>query len=110
MDLPVVAAVYITFEGVLHALIWLAFAAMAFWAWSAGKAQAALMTLVGAGLIGLTALLALFGVFIVGMWPMVVGSALVAYGYFLTVKPIVMAEVAKLKAKASGGGGSPPSA
>lgn len=115
MTLPILAAVYISLEGILIFLIWGAFAGMAFWAYSAGKAQAALMTLIGAGLIALVTLLGMFGVFIAGVWPMIVGTALVAYGYYLTVKPTVDAHIAKLKEKAkaathSGGSGTPPAA
>ncbi len=114
MTLPVLA-LYITLEGVIMLLLWAAFAAMAFWAWSASKSQAAMMTMAGAGLIALITLLNMFGVFIAGLWPMFVGTALVVYGYYLTVKPTIDANIAKLKEKAkaathSGGSGTPPAA
>ncbi|MFO0931541.1 MAG: hypothetical protein U1E39_02390 [Planctomycetota bacterium] len=114
MTLPVLA-LYISLEGVVMLLLWAAFAAMAYWAWSASKAQAAMMTMAGAGLIALITLLNMFGVFIAGLWPMFVGIALVAYGYYLTVKPTIDANIAKLKEKAkaathSGGSGTPPAA
>jgi len=115
MTPTVLAAVYISLEGILMFLIWGAFAGMAFWAFSASKARAALMTLIGAGLIALVTLLGMFGAFIAGVWPLIVGTALVAYGYYLTVKPTVDAHLAKLKEKAksakhSSGSGTPPAA
>ena len=114
MTLPVLAATYITLGGVVTFLIWAAFAGMAFWAWSASKGQAALMTMLGAGLVTLVVLLMLFGVFIAEGWIMTIGTALVAYGYYLTVKPTIDANIAKLKDKAKAathsGGGTPPAA
>lgn len=115
MTLPVLAAVYISFAGVVTFLVWAAFAAMAYWAWSASKGQAAMMTMAGAGLIAVLTLLHMFDVHIGQGWLELAGTALVVYGYYLTVKPTIDANIAKLKEKAkaathSGGSGTPPAA
>lgn len=115
MTYPVLADVYITLDSVVMFLLWAALAAMAYWAWTATKTQAAMMTMAGAGVVALFTLLGMFGVHILSLWPMLVGIALVTYGYYLTVKPTIDANIAKLKEKAkaathSGGSGTPPAA
>ena len=86
--------------GLLGTLIWLALAAMAFWVWSGTKSKASLMTLIGAGILGLFGLFGLFGILWELYWLGLVGAALLAFGYYLTVKPIVDQHVNELKAKA----------
>ena len=113
MTYPVLAVV--EFALVLQFVIWAALAAMAFWVWTASKNKAALTTLVGGGILAICHFLAGFGIAYDVFWPMAAGAAAVVFGYYQTVKPVVDANIAKLKEKAkaathSGGSGTPPAA
>jgi hypothetical protein len=89
-----------TFGGLLMLLIWGALAAMSFWIWSATKAKASLLTLIGAILLALPHLLGILGTYIADpLVVLLVGSALVVFGYYLTVKPTVDAKIQALRAK-----------
>jgi phosphotransferase system glucose/maltose/N-acetylglucosamine-specific IIC component len=97
----------------LSALIWIALALMAFWIWSASKANAALYTLIGAGLLGVMSIMPILGIYSDMSWMMIIGSALVALGYYFTAKPVVDKHIQELKEKAkaktaSGGSNTPP--
>lgn len=113
MTLPVLAIMQFSF--VMVAVVWTALAAMAFWVWSASKSKAALTTLVGGAILAICHFLIGFGISYDVIWPMVAGAAAVVFGYYQTVKPVVDANIAKLKEKAkaathSGGSGTPPAA
>ena len=96
---------YFIFEGFLTFLIWLALAVMSFWIWKSSKAKASLVTLVGSALLALVSFLVSvansFGLMILEVF----GAALVALGYYLTVKPTVDARIHALKAQAKAGPG-----
>jgi hypothetical protein len=83
-----------TFGGLVMVLVWGALAAMSFWIWSATKAKASLLTMIGALCLVVPPLLFLLGVY--SLDPellLVAGSVLVVFGYYLTVKPTVDAKV-----------------
>ena len=87
-----------SFTLLLIILIWAALAAMSFWIWSATKAKASLITMIGAILLALPELLILFGSYGDTMILGIAGAACVVFGYYLTVKPTVDAKVAALRA------------
>ena len=100
---------YFSITLLIAILIWGALAAMAFWIWSATKAKASLLTMIGAILLALPELLILFGSYgdtaILGL----AGAVCVVFGYYLTVKPTVDAKVAAMRAhKASSPPPAPP--
>lgn len=105
-----------SFPMLLSSLVWLALGLMAFWIWSASKANAALCTMIGAALLGVLFLLPIFGIYFDSSWLMIAASALIALGYYYTVKPIVdkhiheLKEKAKAKAASSGSSTPPPPA
>ena len=84
--------------GLVLFLIWGAMAAMAFWVWKGAKGTAPLLTLIGAACLALaTFLLPLLNVYDTIIF-YVAGSALVAVGYYMTVKSVVDKRIAELKA------------
>ena len=80
-------------------LIWATLAAMSFWIWSATKAKASLLTMIGAILLAIPYLLFLLGTYTDTEILLIAGSALVVFGYYLTVKSTVDAKIQALRAK-----------
>jgi hypothetical protein len=102
---------YFSITLLISILIWAALAAMSFWIWSATKAKASLLTMIGAILLALPELLILFGSYGDTMILGLAGAACVVFGYYLTVKPTVDAKIAAMRAhKSSTPPSSPPPA
>ena len=99
-------------ELLLMTLIWLVLAVMSFWVWNASKAKASLLTLIGGGLLTLTGLLPILGIYSALDILELGGAALVVLSYYYTVKPTVDKHIADLKAKAKSksSSGTPPAA
>lgn len=102
------------FPSLVVFLIWLVFAVMAFWIWSASKAKASLLTMIGAALVATGSFFVLIQVGPDPTWLGIIGFALVTLGYYQTVKPIVDKHLHDLKqkaiAKAASGSSTPPAA
>jgi hypothetical protein len=111
--------------GLLMFVLWGAFATLNYWVWSKAKANGNLLMLIGSGLMALESLLGVFGVYLfvgAGGWVMIIEVALIVIGFYLSVKPMVEAQLHALTAKAQGvfqgakkpdapsGGGTPPPA
>jgi hypothetical protein len=96
-----------TFTGLVILLLWAALAAMSFWIWTATKAKASLLTMIGAILLALPHLLILFGSYTDTSILYIAGAALLVFGYYLTVKPTVDA---KIQALGKGKSSPPPPA
>ena len=90
----------LAFTPLLSFLAWGALCVMSTWAWRRGKTAASLLTLIGALLLAVDSFFDGFGIlFNDAHWIPLVGSILVAVGYYLTVKPIVDAKIREIKAK-----------
>ena len=115
MTLGMVLASF-TVEGVLTMLLWAVIAVLNFWIWSKAKANPNLLMMIGAGWLALAFLLATFGASLLGYqnfgWTMLLGAGCMAMGFYLSVKPMVAANIAALQAKVKdtmhgkGGGGT----
>lgn len=110
------------FEAFLTMLLWAAIAVLNFWIWSKAKANGNLFMMIGAGWLAFAHLLGLFGVALLGWhntgWVQLIGVGLLAAGFYLSVKPMVAANIAHLQSKVKTtihdtmgkkGGGTPPS-
>ena len=104
-------------EGLLLALIWGIWVVLNLWIWQKSKAKGNLLMLVGASILTLVGLMMFFefglsSVYLL-MW---VGPFVLTAGFYLSVKPMVAAQIAALQAKAKalghkdGGAGTPPPA
>ncbi len=90
---------------ILLMLAWAALAVLNFWMWQKGKAQSALLMLVGAAISAVMWLFAVLGVHIGDTgefnWLLIaIGSVVFAFGFFTSVKPMVAANIAAMKEKA----------
>ncbi len=117
MFAPVLAVFF--FGSFLAALVWAVFAVLNFWIWSKSKATGNLLMLIGAGWYALSRFLGTFGTVLLGlenyMWTELIGVGLLTVGFYLSVKPMVEAQIAALQAKVKGlghkeGGTTPPPA
>ena len=113
-----------TFEALLAGIVFAALALLNFWVWQKGKSTGNLLMLVGFGWLGLCWILMSFGTVLLGMtnfaWQEFIGAGAVLAGFYLSVKPMVAAQIAALQAKAKhighkdggtgGGTGTPPPA
>jgi hypothetical protein len=108
-----------TVEGVLTMLLWAVIAVLNFWIWSKAKANANLLMMIGAAWLALASLLLLFNAVLLGVenygWTQLLGVGCLAAGFYLSVKPMVAANIAQLQSKVKEtmgkkGGGAPPSA
>lgn len=124
-DLIVAIGWGFTVEGLLTALLWAVIAVLNFWIWKQAKAKANFLMMIGAGWLALTEFLGLFKAYLLGgqnvQWTELLGVGCLAAGFYLSVKPMVAANIAQLQAKvketmhkkpgAGGGGpagGTPP--
>ena len=116
MTLGIVLADF-TVEGVLTMLLWAVIAILNFWIWSKAKANPNLLMMIGAGWLALASLLLLFNAVLLGVqnygWTQLIGVGFLAAGFYLSVKPMVAANIAHLQAKmkdtmSKKGGGAPP--
>ena len=118
MTSTLVFAIY--FELVLTGLVWAAMVVLNLWMWQKSKANSSLLMLIGSGLIGAPSLMGGFGIAFGGMgWMWMIGSTLLLVGFYLSVKPMVAAQLAALQSKVKGaaaqvthkdGAGTPPPA
>jgi hypothetical protein len=89
------------FESLLMALVWGVWIVLNLWIWQKSKAQANMLMLIGAALLSFTALLGAFGASLGSMyyWLPFIGSVLLTIGFYLSVKTLVEAHLAAMKAK-----------
>ena len=113
--LPVVGVFMFSFF--LMALIWVVMLVLNLWIWQKAKSQGNLLMTIGAGLLAFASLDAALGLAIsydMMMWFHVIGSGLVVAGFYMSVKPMVAAQLAHLQSKMKGIGhkdsGTPPKA
>ncbi len=111
---PTPLAVFV-FEFLVLGLIWAVWAVLNLWIWQKTKSNANLLMLVGSGLMGVLWLINTFSYSGGSFWLHVLGLVLLTAGFYLSVRPMVDAQIAALRAKigqAAGGskkdGGSPP--
>jgi hypothetical protein len=108
-------------DGLLVTLLWAAIAVLNFWIWKQAKAKGNLLMMIGGGWMCLASFLALFKVVLLGWqnagWVELIGVGCLAAGFYLSVKPMVAANIAHLQAKVKTtlhdtmgkkGGGTPP--
>ena len=89
---------------ILLTLGWAAVAVLNLWMWQKGKAQSALLMLVGGAISALLWLFAVLGVHLGDTgefnWLLLaIGTLVFAFGFYLSVKPMVAANIAALKEK-----------
>lgn len=122
MFTPILAALH--FEGLLAGLVFAALALLNFWVWQKGKSTGNLLMLLGFGWLGLCWILFSFETVLLGAanygWQEFIGAGAILGGFYLSVKPMVAAQIAALQAKAKhighkdggtgtgGGAGTPP--
>ncbi len=98
MTLPVVAS---SIWYVPSGLLWACVATLCFWIWRRSKSTGHLVMLVGAGWLALHYLLATFDWSLFGAThydlQSLFGSALIAVGFYLSVKPIVAEDIGKVR-------------
>lgn len=109
---PVVAAFHPT--ALLVAIPWAALGLLCFWVWRRAKSGGHLLMLVGAGWLALDAFLRTFDVALLGSssgyWGAAIGAALVAGGFWATVRPLVAGDVARILQRTPPGSAPPPTA
>ena len=92
-----------SFAAVLITLLWAVIAVLNFWIWRKAKASGNLCMFLGGAWMTLASLLGWFGVSLMGgenfAWSTVVGLGLMTVGFYLSVKPMVSANIAHLQAK-----------
>jgi hypothetical protein len=105
-----------TFLGLLFALVWVVWAILNFWIWKKTKALGNLLMLIGSAALALFMFINLFTWNGPGAWMDFFALCTVTAGFFLSVKPVVDAQLAALKSKMQNltakkeGGGTPPPA
>ena len=105
-----------TFDGLVEALVWAVWGVLNFWIWSKTKALGNLLMLIGSGVLSLHAFIWLFTWNGPGGWMRMLALLTLSAGFFLSVKPLVAAQLAALKSKMQNltakkeGGGTPPPA
>ena len=81
-------------------LLWVAVAALNFWVWRRSKSNSHLIMLLGSGWLAQYYVLATFEICLIGAanygLAVVLGSLLFAIGFYLSVKPLVADDVARL--------------
>ena len=110
------------FEALLAGLVFAILALLNFWVWQKGKSMGNLLMLAGFGWLGLGWILMSFNTVLLGWqnlgWQEFLGAGAVLAGFYLSVKPMVAAQIAALQAKAKNighkdggtGAGTPPPA
>jgi hypothetical protein len=93
----------INFPTLLFGLAWGVMVVLNLWLWQKSKAQGNLLMLIGAALLAFMGILGGFGASLglfVYEWFPVIGTILIVAGFYMTVKALVAANIAGLKAKA----------
>jgi hypothetical protein len=103
----------ITVEGLLVVLLWTVWVVLNLWIWQKTKAQGNLLMLIGSAATAFYCLLWMLGEFM-SLWILILALGALTVGFFLSVRPMVEAHLAKLKEKlhhatagGKGGGGTP---
>jgi hypothetical protein len=88
-------------EPLLQALVWGVWIVLNLWIWQKSKAQSNLLMLIGAAVLSFAALMWAFGVNLGSMyfWLPFIGSVLLTIGFYMSVKTLVEAHLAAVKAK-----------
>ena len=95
---PVLGSMY--FAVFMTGLVWAALGVMAFWVWQLGKSASSWLLLIGVGFTSMWALLAGMGIAFEGMgWMSVTGAVCFTLGYYLSVKTVIDAKIAKIRAE-----------
>ena len=92
-----------TLDGIVMFLAFAALGVFNLWIWQKSKALANLLMMCGAfgiSLFGFAIMIESISFVKLGRWTMMFGSIALAYGFFLSAKPQIEAQLAKLKAKA----------
>jgi hypothetical protein len=100
-----------SFEEFLILLIWVVWLVLNLWIWQKSKAQGNLLMMIGAALLAFVSLMGLFNV-ILGegaFWLMFFGLVALTVGFFLSVKPMVAAQMAAIGGKLKNVTSPPPS-
>lgn len=99
MTTPLIA--WFGWSGWIAALAFIAFAVLALWVWQKNKSNANLLTLIGAGALGLMYLCFSLKINLGDFFQILLagGSVVLLIGYYLTVKPMVAEQMASLKSK-----------
>lgn len=94
----VLATFYAT--ALLLALPWAVLGLLSFWVWRRAKSGGHLLMLVGSGWLVLDSLLRTVDLSLLGVgsgyWGSIIGAGLIAGGFWVTVQPLVAADVAKI--------------
>jgi hypothetical protein len=100
-----------TFEELLFLLLWLSWVVLNLWIWQKSKAQGNLLMMIGAALNAFVWLMFLFNANIGSgfFWLMFFGLLALTIGFFLSVKPMVAAQMAALGGKLKSVTSPPPS-
>src|SRR5687767_11138242 len=81
-------------------LLWFVLGALCFFLWRRAKSSGHLLMLIGAGLLGLNSLFVIFeSFFLYGAWGQTFGIILLVGGFWVSVKPLVAADVAMVFGK-----------
>lgn len=103
------------FDSFLIALMWAIWGVLNFWIWSKTKALSNILMLSGSACLALFYFIHSFTWRGPGTWLVLVGTGVLTAGFFLSVRPLVEAHLAQIKAKiqsATAGhkkdGGTPP--
>ncbi len=91
------------FESLLVCLVWVGMVVLNVWLWQKSKAQGNLLMLIGAALYAFVYLMGAFAVEVgrfVYFWFPLFGAILLVWGFYLTVKVLVAANIAALRTKA----------
>ena len=101
MPIPVLGVYFVT--GLILVLLWGAWVLLNLWMWQKSKANGNLLMMVGAALLALEFLFMILNVNIGGglLWA-VLGTVALTAGFYLSVKPMVEAQMAALQAKVKG--------
>jgi len=101
------------FDRFLIGLMWAVWVVLNLWIWKKTKASANMLMLCGSAALGLFYLIHAFTWRGPGYWLVAVGTGVLSAGFFLSVKPLVEAQLNALKAKMhavthKSGGSEPP--
>ena len=109
----------VVFEFILTGLVWAGMVVLNLWIWQKSKANSSLLMLIGSALIAVPSLMQGLTINFGGiLWLWLFGSICVLAGFYMSVKPMVAAQLAALQAKVKhaasnvthkdGGGTTPP--
>jgi hypothetical protein len=114
MTLAPIAA--FTFFGLVGLLVWVVWAFLNLWIWQKAKSNGNLLMLVGAAVLAVGDLLAILSATTDTAVIALIGLIVLTIGFYVSVKPMVAAQIAALQSKVKdmtsskpgAGGGAPP--